>query len=293
MLLVSSSNSIESNSLEEALHYIRIHRYEKANYLINSLLSESPLDAQLLFHKAYCHFQLDEHNEAIEYCMEALNAGFSIEGCNELLGLIYMELDEYVKAEQLFLEVLRLNPQNVDVLAKYSSIMLNTGHEEKAKKLLDEALRLDPENELALHYSFIYFLAKNKKMEQMEALIKYLEVSNTEVRKYLNLGVMEYFKGNYKEAREQFRQAFLLDPTNNNLLELLDMVNRQSHILYLPQRAIEKVGGPAVVWLAFIGLYFFLRYIKFDEALFPIAGFYIALCIYTWITPLIAKFFIK
>lgn len=293
MLLVSSSNSIESKDFEEALHYIRIHRYEKANHLINSLLSQSPLDAQLLYHKAYCHFQLDEHDEAIECCLEALNAGFSLEDGNELLGLIYMDLDEYVKAEQFFLEVLRLNPQNVVVLAKYSSIMLNTGHEEKAKKLLDEALRLDPENEFALHYSFIYFLAKNKKMEQMDALIKYLEVSETDVRKYLNLGVMEYFKGNYKEAREQFRQAYLLDPTNNNLLELLDMVNRQSHILYLPQRVIEKVGGPAVVWLAFIGLYYLIKYIKFYEILFPIAGFYIALCIYTWITPLLAKYLIK
>lgn len=293
MLLATSSNSTEARVLNQAIHYISLERFEKALSILNSLLSQSPNDGQLLYFKAYCHFQLDENDQAIELCKEAMDKGFSLEDCNELLGSIYMELDDYVQGEQFFLEALRLNPQNVEVLGKYSWIMLTTGHEEKAKKLLDEALALDPENEVALHYSFVYFLSKNKKAEQMDALIKYFEVSDAEVKKYLNLGLMEYFQGNSKEAREQFRQAFLLDPTNDDLLALLDTVSRESHPLFLPQRVVDRVGGPAVLWLGFIGLFFLLKSLKLDILLIFVSLFYAIFCIYTWIAPLIAKFLIK
>ncbi len=48
---------------------------------------------------------------------------------------------------------------------------------------------------------------------------------NTEISKLLDIGWVKYLDGRYKDAREMFRQAFLLDPTNEKILGFIKMAD--------------------------------------------------------------------
>jgi tetratricopeptide (TPR) repeat protein len=288
-----SSDNNDRKALKEIHHYLEIGRYEKAKELLRRQLAEHPDQEELLYLTAFCQYWLDEYDEAAEACREALKNGASPEKCNALLGKIYFEQQDYFNAEGCFLEALRINPQNAEVLANYGFLMLKTGHREKAAELIEEALRLEPNNEEVLHYAFYYYLARDKREDQMETLKELLETSGSEVRSLINIGMAELFRKNYKSARECFRQAFLLDPANKGLLSMLENLDKTTHPLYLPQRIVSKLGGPWPVWFIFIGAIFALRSFGFYTAMAITAGVYLLLCVSTWITPFIYRILVK
>lgn len=288
--------SYESNykkSVHEVYHYIGMKRYQKAMDILMSLLEEKPNDADLLYLRAYCLHKTDCYQEALECCNEALSHGFSIDEGNYLLGKIYMEMNRYVQAEQCFLEALRLNPQAAKVMAIYGYLMLLTGNEKKAERLFDEALRLEPDNEVVLHYRFHYYLAKGKHSEQVQTLGQFIDSSDNEVSKFVKAGLHDLFQKNYKSSRENFRQAFLLEPTNKSILGILEEVDRKSHFLYFPHRVIERMGGPAMLWVSAVVLIGLLRLLNQEEIAGITALVYISIAVYTWITPGIYKLFFK
>lgn len=270
--------------LNEARYYYEIGRYEQTINKLDQLMALKPNDNYTLYLKASCLFHLNKYNEAEEYCKDALNYGFSICECNYLLGLIFMDSDKYIKAEECFLESLRENPHRADVIATYGYLMLNTGNDKKSAKLMEEALRIDSQNETVLHYRFYYYLAKNKREDQIEILEEYLQVANSEVTKFIKIGMMEFCSGNYKEARENFKQAFLLDPTNEHILSILQSAEEGSNILFLPQRIISRLGGPAVIWIAMIITVMILVKMKLSKAAGIVSMLYVAICIYTWVS---------
>ncbi|MDF2531652.1 MAG: Tetratricopeptide repeat [Clostridia bacterium] len=275
----------QETKLNEALHYFDIQRYEQALDALYIVLSEAPNDGFALYLAAYCHYYLDNYKEAADYCVESMQQGFGMLECNYLLGRIYMDNDELVKAEQSYIEVLRNNPQHGPALAAYGMLMLKTGHEKKAKELMEEAMRVDPEDTVVLHYKFMYYLFKNKKSEQIIVLQRFINSTGNEVAKLINMGIYNMHNKNYKAARENYRQAFLLNPTDKNLLEILKELDRECNILYLPQRFINKVG-PAVLWISFIALYFVLGLLKLYNIRMVVVMAYLILVLYSWVLVL-------
>jgi len=274
-------------TLNEARHYYELGRYEQALAKLDHLLSISPNDGYILYLRAGCLFYLDRYDEAIDYCNQALTNGFSVTECSYLLGQILMATNRYAEAEECFLAALREDPQRADVMAAYGYLMLKTGYDKKARKLLEEAISVDPSDEVVLHYKFFYHLAKDKRGDQIEVLEKYLQSCDSEVRKLIKIGIMEAGSGNYKAARENFRQAFLLDPTDEHILSLIQDLEKSSSILYFPQRIIERIGGPAVIWLGMVVTLLILLGLGLSKAAGIAAIIYIVICIYSWVVPLL------
>ncbi|BBK76130.1 MULTISPECIES: tetratricopeptide repeat protein [Clostridium] len=279
--------------LNEARHYYKICRYEQAINKLDESMAIKPNDNYTLYKKASCLFYLNKYNEAEEYCREALNYGFSICECNYLLGLIFMHTNQYIKAEECFLESLRENPHRADIIATYGYLMLDTGNYRKSDKLMKEALRIDSQNETVLHYRFYYYLVKNKSEDQVKILQEYLQVADSEVSKFIKIGMVEFYCGNYKGARENFKQAFLLDPTDENILTILQSAEKGANILFLPQRIIDKLGGPVMIWIAMIITVLVLQELNLSNVVLLVSIFYIGICVYTWIIPYIYKFITK
>lgn len=267
--------------LNEALHYFDIQRYEQCLNALHFVLSESPNEGFALYLAANCYYNLDNYKEAEEYCIDSMRQNYDMVECSYLLGRIYMDNEEFVKAEQSYIEVLRNNPQHGPALAAYGMLMLKTGHEKKAKGLMDEAMRVDPEDSVVLHYMFMYYLFKNKKGEQIIVLQKFINSTGSEVSKLISTGIYNMHNKKYKAARECFRQAFLLNPTDKVILEILTDLDRECSILYLPQRFINRVG-PAVLWISFIALYFILGFLKLYSLRSVVAIAYILLVLYSW-----------
>jgi tetratricopeptide (TPR) repeat protein len=276
-------------ALQEAEHYFKLERYEQAKEKFLQVLEGSPEDGRTLYRIAFCCFHLHQFEEAHDFCTQALMGGYVQEFTYALLGAIQVSQQEYVEAEDSLLKALSLNPQSAAVIAQYAYLMLRTGHEEKANRLIQEALRIDPQNEVVLHYSFYFQLASGEKEEQQHTIQNYMDSSANEIDKLVKIGISAIHRKNYKEARECFRQAYLLDPTNTSILQQLQTLDRVTHPIFMPNRMIQKIGGPLVVWIAFIVIMFVLSSLHLDVVQTVVGGLYLLFCIYSWCASSIYK----
>ncbi len=288
-MLATSFRENDQQLLKQALHYLSINRIDSADNLLRQLLANYPEEGLLYYLLAECQFVSENLDDALTSCSDALQKGHPPEDCALLSGKIHLESGNAAESEAAFLEALRLDPENAESFAAYGFLMLKSGFEKKAQKLLQEAMRLDPEDESVLNYCFSFQLAKNNPEEQLSILKKQLLSSSSEINNFLNIGMRAYFMEDYKSAEENFRQAFLLDPTNEDILELLQDTAKLAHPLYLPQRLIMKIGGVPVFWLAVVGILLVLYLLNFEEAAVIFAICYVAICVYTWVTPLLYK----
>lgn len=273
-------------------HYYDMNRYEQAKEHFQQALAEAPTNTTLLYMLSYCEFELDNYEEAYELIVDTLEKGLITEYVYQLLGLILRAQKKWYEAEQAMLQALSINPQEPGVIASYAYLMYETGHLKKAKLLMDEARRIEPENQTVLHYQFYMNLIDDNKKQQRDTLEKYIQVADDELPKLLKIGEEAYFRDDYKTAKEALVQAFLLDPTNDRVKELLDAIDRETHIVFLPNRLVDKLGGTLGTWAISIGIIMLLSYFA-PAALGYYLVFIIVFSIYTWTSPLIYKIVCK
>ncbi|WP_059173832.1 tetratricopeptide repeat protein [Bacillus sp. FJAT-27445] len=274
-------------------HYITLNRYEEAAPLIENLLRHDPNDAYALFNMAVVEYCRDNHDESIALCKEALQNGYDESGCYYFLGVVYQEENKFQEAEEAFLNALHLDPEDGETYAAYAELMFKAGHEEKALTLFKKAKQLDPDNEKVNQSILHYFFAKSDSNKQLEYIKKVMETSTGDIQNLLNTAAYHLLRGEDKEARELARQAFLLDPTNEDILEVLAELDEETHPMFFPQRLINKVGGPGVLWLEFIVISFILKFFELNVLLVVYVSLYILLVVYTWIAPTLYKWFVK
>ncbi|MEJ8544518.1 tetratricopeptide repeat protein [Brevibacillus borstelensis] len=286
MSLIRDENNV---AWQEAMHLYQMGRYEQAKEKFMPFLARSQEDGQLLFFVAYCSFKLDQLDEAETFAREALRVGYFGEEVYSLLGIICKAKGAYAEAEEFFLTGLSHNPQDGDLLAQYAYLMLVTGYEEKAKLLMAEAMRIDPESEVVLHYHYHFLRAYDEVEAQQETIRKYNEIAGSDVDKLLKMGLAALDRGHYREARECYRQAYLMDPGNKQLLQAIEEIDEIIHPVFLPNRLLHKTGGPVIWWICFIGALFLCSRLDWNTAGEILAMVYIPFCIYTWVSPLIYR----
>lgn len=240
------------NALHEVSIYIDMHRYEQALDKLKTILSYNPTHGRALYLTALCYTNTGYNDEALELCTESLQNGFSAEDCYYLMGSIYKDRNQFAKAEEHYLACLHINPLKASAISSYALLMLKTGHKKKAKKLIDEAMKIDPSNEIVLHNVFIYCIYSGNKKAQTDSLQKYVNNTSNDVWKLISIGTYNKHNKKYTLARENFREAFLLDPTNYDLLSLLEEMDILTHWFFFPYRLIQKAGGTGVVFLGFV-----------------------------------------
>ncbi|QAA33486.1 tetratricopeptide repeat protein [Clostridium manihotivorum] len=271
-------------SLYEVETYINMGRYDQAVNKLEPLISLDPNNGRMLYYLALCYYNLDIDEEAIELCQQSLSNGFSAEDCHFLLGCIYRELAKYKEAAEHYSECLRINPKNARALSSYGTVMLKTGNDKKALQLISEALQIAPSDDIVLRHMFVYNMSKGRKRHQLNSLQKYLNSENNEVSKLTHIGVFNMHNKNYPLARENFRQAFLLDPTNPNVLRLLEEMDILTNWFFLPHRLIQKAGGAVVVYLGFVIIFILTMNIKGATIHWILIITYLTFVLYTYLS---------
>lgn len=285
---------LTTDNTESAIeHYIQLQRCEQAIDLIRQALANDPENARLHYLWAFSCYRLEDYSEAEEQLLNALRYGADTESAYALYGDILLETGRWKEAEEAYLEGLRENPENAQIHASYAYLMIKMGHEAKGQKLLQTAVQLDPENPVVLHYQLLFQWAKSKKDDQLVALGKLVRHASNDLAIHINIGLTELYQSNWKAAREHFRQAFLLSPSDKTLLDILKDLDYMSHPLLAPLRWIDRVGGPAVVWLVGIGSITLLRSVGWISAAFVFALVYILVLVYTWTVPSLLKLWRK
>ncbi|UED68156.1 MULTISPECIES: tetratricopeptide repeat protein [Brevibacillus] len=268
------------------VHYYNMNRYQQAKEHLEKALAEDPNDTDALFWMSYSEYCLKNYEEAHRLCRDIIQKGMMTENVYELLGVILLAEKKWYEAEQAFLQAISLNPVEADVIANYAYLMIETGHLKKAKMLLAEAKRIDSMNSLVLHCQFYLDLIHNRKKQQQESLMAYIQIADDERSKLQTIGEAAYFRGDYRIAKENLIQAFLLDPNNSRVKELLDSIDRVTHIVFLPNRIVKKLGGTLVAWVLSLAL-ILLTILIARPYVRDVAVFLFLFNVYTWISPFI------
>ena len=260
---------LETRKSEEiALHYIKISKYVNALKEVENLLLQNPKKAYYLYLRSDCLYYLDRYDESLTEIKRALEEGYSAEICNELMGRIYWSMkNNYYPAQKCFEEVLRINPNNAETLVEYG-YMLYELHKElhkegKGGQFIKDALKMAPNNSVVLHYAFYYYKYEKDKKETKCILEKYLECSGNEIGKLEKLGDYELFLKHYKQAKEHYKQAFLLNPTNKYIHRKITIVDLERFTLGLPINKIAKFQ--VYIFLALLIICAYLSSCGFDS----------------------------
>lgn len=267
----------------EATYYYELGRYGKAKARFLQALANQPADGMTMYFIASCAFHLEETEEAEKYVRKSMQHVSNSELTHALLGAICMEQHAYEEAEENLLAVLSMNPHNAGIMAQYAYLMLKTGYEEKARKLLEEALRLEPGDETVLHY--LYFFQRAYDEQTGQTMSDYMQIAGRDVDKLMKLGLSALDREAYHEARECFAQAFLLDPTNGQLLQVLEEVDMLLHPVYWPNRLLLKTGGSAIWRISLLMCLLVLIELGYDAAAVVVGIVCILFFVYTWFSP--------
>ncbi|WP_445479854.1 tetratricopeptide repeat protein [Lysinibacillus irui] len=282
------NENYEEASFEVIEYYFEIGKYTQTIELVNEVLPEHIENSRLWFILGYSHYFLGDYDQSEEQIKEALYLGYSEEWVFHILGHIYMETERWQEAEEAFLEALRANPNSADNHAAYAVLMKIMGHRKKATWLINKALELAPENDYVLRTYFKLEGINSSKKQRILALEQYMNSSDSELSKLIHLGINAAFQNKEKEAQEYFRQAFLLNPEDKELYSLLEGYEIDGHPLLAPNRFIDQVGGPAIVWVIGIVIYFSLLGTNLDKAATIFIQGYVVFALYTWISlPLV------
>jgi tetratricopeptide (TPR) repeat protein len=269
-------------------HYLEMRRYEKVVELIGQKLAEEPEDGRLYYLLGICAFNMEDYHSAENHLKQALVLGYEPSIVHGLLGRTYAELEQWVQAEQAYLEALRESPNDARVHAAYAYLLKKTGHSQKADKLMQMALQLGPNDAEVIRYRHLFGLAKEDRIEQIRALEQYMQMADSEISKEIQLGLNALYRNRTKQAREHFRQAFVLDPTNKRLADALNDLDQVQNVLMAPMRWISRIGGPAVFWVIGIGSISVTRALGLGQVSGILLIVYIAWVVYSWLaTPLL------
>ena len=265
----------------QADHYFQLRKYDQALDYANKALAERPHDGHALYLRALCLSNVNQYNEALGSCKEALEIGYRPDSVHDVFAHIYMNMKDYPKAEEHILESLRINPNNAATLASYSLVMYETGFFDKSKALMDEATRIDPQNPTVLE----------NKMEmsgEKDEVQNYTENASGELDRLLNMGNHYIDQKQYQKARDCFRQAYLMVPENKEILNALNQLDMVLSPIMFPNRIFWHVNT-FVLWGVCIAVAYGLRHFGFTTLSTVFIIIYLIFAVYTWVSKPLYK----
>src|SRR6185503_18988647 len=119
---------------------------------------------------------------------------------------------ELEKAEQKYLEAIKLDPKNVSMLIELASIQVSLNHSADAERYLTSALALDPDNTYALSILGMLKSQENKFDEALDALSRAAQLKPEDARIQNALGITLSEKGLRVPAENALLKAIRINP---------------------------------------------------------------------------------
>lgn len=148
----------------------------------------------------------------------------------------------FVGAENIYNEILEMQPANIDTIFYLGTLKLQQGNFEEARLLLEKATSLNPDHAIAYN-NLATVLIKQGKLD--EAVTKYnqsIALQPDYVMAHCNLGNLLKDLGRFDEAEERCRRAISLQPdyadAHNNLAASLQKQGKHNEAIESYRMAI-------------------------------------------------------
>lgn len=251
-----------NDALDEGDYYTALDYYKQA-----LRLNGSYVDALIGISKAY--FLLQEYHEALDYSEKArIGASRRIEILN-LQGRIYLGLGELESAENMFNQVLRIEPNNMDAAYGKAEIAVFRGNFREGSALFEKSLNVNPDSRRAL-LSLVALsdqLGRQDKAEHyLTTAVKLFPQDHMVIREAIQHYSMT---DQWSKAENLALQLMSLDPDNEDTNITLGLIykntGRYKEAVHYFQESIRFHQENPIIWYylgrSFMGLE------KYDEAL--------------------------
>jgi tetratricopeptide (TPR) repeat protein len=245
----------------------------------------------LLYLAAYVDYATDDNESAMQAAQRVLATDPEHYGARKLLAYLHEAKKEYAQAEELWIGLLRQNPEDADCYGAYGELMLRTLNLEKAGRLAQEGLRHEPDHPLCLYVAALLDVISGKRGQKSEALLRLLQAHPEQVITASTLVVALSEQGRNREALRIAQELLRNQPDNPHYLALVRELKMQTHWTMLPLYPMQRWGwgGAAVVSVAgIIGVRAMGNSVP-EPYQSVIAYTWLAYVIYSWVWPSILR----
>jgi predicted Zn-dependent protease len=238
--------------VSEARALVERRRYAHARATISHGLRHFPDNSELLYLAAFVDYASNDHDAAMQTVLRVLASDPQHYGARRLCAYLYEAKKEYAQAEELWIGLLRENPEDADCFGAYAELMLRTLNLEKAGRLAQEGLRHEPDHPVCLYVCAMIDVISGKRGQQSEPLVRLLQTHPEQVITATTLVVALMEQGRSREALRIAQQLLRNQPDNPHYLALVRELKMQTHWTMLPLYPMQRWGwgGAAAVSVA-------------------------------------------
>ncbi len=208
--------------------------YAASQYYIE-VVNSNPAFSDAWFRLADCSYHLGEYDLAFQYLESAEKYEKDKSEIKNLKGMILLALGRTDEARQIFNEVLKKYPNNIDAHFGLAEIELYDGKFSGAENQYAEALKRQNTNRKAL-LSLALVCAETKRYSQAEKYLRQaMQYYSGEPEVHYLAAVIYTMKGDYKSAEKHARIAVEIRGGYEQAYELL------AQIVYLQHRYGEVI----------------------------------------------------
>ena len=183
---------------------------------VNKILEVTPEDAEVLFNKGWCLFQLRRNKESIIWFDKVLKLGL-VEN-SEIIwvtkGCKLQALGKYKKALKCFDEVIRINPHNNWAYNVKADILSSLDRHEEALFVSTKAQQINPGDAQAIHSKANKLFKVGRYEEAIEKYDITIKMIPNFVDAYVNKAVALIHIKKYKQAIKYCNMALKIESKN-------------------------------------------------------------------------------
>ncbi len=225
--------------------------YSASQYFIE-VTDKNPAFSQAWLHLAECSYRLGEYNLAMQYLTEAEKFEKNNPSLQNLKGMVNLSLGKIEDAKQIFNEVLKKYPNDVDSHFGLAEIELYDGKFSGAEQQYAEALKRQSTNRRAI-LSLALICAQTGKFAQAEAFLSQaMQYYSGETEVHYLSSVIYLMESNYPLSEQQARIAIEIDGKNEKAYQLLTTTlyyqGRYREVIDLSDFLISRNRSNTAAW---------------------------------------------
>lgn len=225
--------------------------YTASQYYIE-VVNSNPAFSDAWFRLADCSYHLGDFDLAFQYLESAEKYEKDKSEIKNLKGMILLALGRTEEARQIFNEVLKKYPNDIDAHFGLAEIELYDGKFSGAENQYSEALKRQNTNRKAL-LSLALVCAETKRYSQAEKYLRQaMQYYSGEPEVHYLASIIYTMKGDYKTAEKHARIAVEIRGTYDQAYELLAQIvylqHRYSEVIDLCDFIISRNRNASAAW---------------------------------------------
>ena len=225
--------------------------YTASQYFIE-VVNSNPAFSDAWFRLADCSYHLGEYDLAFQYLESAEKYEKDRSEIKNLKGMILLALGRTDEARQIFNEVLKKYPNDIDAHFGLAEIELYDGKFSGAENQYTEALKRQNSNRKAL-LSLALVCAETKRYSQSEKYLRQaMQYYSGEPEVHYLAAIIYTMKGDYSDAEKHARIAVEIRGTYEQAYELLAQIvylqHRYSEVIDLCDFIISRNRNSSAAW---------------------------------------------